>query len=164
MEMDWGTAIVGLISVLICIGPFVIMYFKRIRKENKMLQSLTEIARQQNCKISKHEYCGDFFIGADESSNFVFFFKQKKEEAISQFVDLSEIQTCKIVKKTRNVKVGMEDLSIIERVELVFIPKNPNQGEEMFELYDSEKNGQLSGELQCVDKWAKEISDQLANK
>lgn len=45
MEMDWGTAIVGLISILICIIPFVIMYYNRVKKENKMLLSLKENAQ-----------------------------------------------------------------------------------------------------------------------
>jgi ABC-type glycerol-3-phosphate transport system permease component len=88
MDMDWGTAIVGLIMILICIVPFVIMYYNRVKKENKMLQSLNEIAQQHNCKIGQHEFCGDYVMGIDENRNFVFFFKQKKEEAISQFVDL----------------------------------------------------------------------------
>lgn len=164
MEMDWGTAIVGLIMLLICIVPFVIMYYNRVKKENKILQSLNEIAQPHNCKISQHEFCGDFVLGIDESRNFVFFFKQKKEEAISQFVDLAEIQTCQVVKKTRNVKNDIGSLGFIERVELSFTPTNKNKGETSFELYDEETNMQLSGELQFVDKWTKQINDRLKNK
>jgi len=164
MEMDWGTAIVGLISILICIVPFVIMYYNRVKKENKMLQSLNEIAQQHNCKIGQYEFCGDYVMGIDENRNFVFFFKQKKEVAISQFVDLSEIQTCRMVKKTRNVKNDIGSLGFIERVELSFTPTNKNKGETKFELYDEEINMQLSGELQFVDKWTKQINDRLKNK
>lgn len=164
MEMDWGTTIVGLIMILICIVPFVIMYYNRVKKENKMLQSINEIAQQHNCKIGQHEFCGDYVMGIDENRNFVFFFKQKKEEAISQFVDLSEIQTCQMVKKTRNVKNDIGSLGFIERVELSFTPTNKNKGETTFELYDEEINMQLSGELQFVDKWTKQINDRLKNK
>jgi ABC-type glycerol-3-phosphate transport system permease component len=164
MEMDWGTAIVGLISILICIVPFVIMYYNRVKKENKMLQSLNEIAQQHNCKIGQHEFCGDYVMGIDENRNFVFFFKQKKEEAISQFVDLSEIQNCQTVKKTRNVKKDIGSLGFIERVELSFTPTNKTKGEKRFELYDEEINMQLCGELQFVDKWTKQINDRLKNK
>ena len=164
MEMDWGTAIIGLIMILICIVPFVIMHYNRVKKENKMLHSLKENAQQQNCKISQHEFCGDYVMGIDESRNFVFFFKQKKEEAISKFVDLSEVHICQAVKKTRNVKIDKENHSIIERVDLSFILTNKNKGEIKFELYDEEINTQLSGELQFVEKWAKQINDRLKNK
>ncbi|MFA5432545.1 MAG: hypothetical protein WC319_06685 [Candidatus Paceibacterota bacterium] len=157
MEMDWGTAIVGLIMLLICIVPFVIMYYNRKKKENKMLQSLNEIAKPHNCKISQHEFCGDYVMGIDESRNFVFFFKQKKEEAISQFVDLSEIQICQVVKKAISTYST-------QRLELVFLPTNKSKTETKFELYDEEVNTQLSGELQFVDKWAKQINDRLKNK
>ena len=162
--MDWGTAIVGLIAVLICIVPFAIMHYKRKKKENKMLQSLNEIAQGHNCKISQHEFCGDYVMGIDETSNFVFFFKQKKEEVISQFVDLSEVQICQVVKKTRNVKTDKENLSIIERVDLSFTPTSKNQREARFELYDEDENMQLGGELQFVDKWTKRINDHLKDK
>ena len=164
MEMDWGTAIVGLISILICIIPFVIMHYNRVKKENKMLLSLKENAQQHNCNISQHEFCGDFVLGIDESRNFVFFFKQKKEEAISQFVDLAEIQTCQVVKKTRDMKNSTSSLYSTQRLELSFLPTNKNKGETRFELYDEETNMQLSGELQFVDKWTKQINDRLKNK
>lgn len=164
MKIDWKTAIDGLIVILICIMPFVIIHYNRIKKEHKMLHLLNEIAHQHNCKISLHEFCGDFVLGIDEIRNLVFFFKQKKEEAISQFVDLSEIQTCQVVKKTRNVKNDIGNISIIERVELSFTPTNRNKSETRFEFYDEEINRQLSGELQLVNKWIKQITDRLQNK
>lgn len=164
MEMDWGTAIVGLIIILICMTPFVIMHYNRVKKEGKMLHSLKENAKQLNCNISQHEFCGDFVLGIDESRNFVFFFKQKKEEAISQFVDLAEIQICQVVKKTRNIKNDIGSLGFIERVELSFIPTNKNKTETRFELYNDEINMQLSGELQFVDKWTEQINACLKSK
>jgi len=162
--MNWGTAIIGLIIIFICAIPFVIMYYNRVKTENKMLQSLDEIAHQHNCKISQHEFCGDYVMGLDLHRNFVFFFKQKKEEAISQCVDLSEVQTFKVLKKTTNVNNGNGNLSFIERIELCFIPKSKNKEEIKFELYDEEINMQLSGELLFADKWTKQINDHLKNK
>lgn len=164
MEMDWGTAIIGLIAILICIVPFVSMYYNRVKKENKMLHTLTENAQQQNCNTSQHEFCGDFVIGIDENRNFVFFFKQKKEEAVSQFIDLAEIQTCQVVKKTRNAKNDNGSLGFIQRVELSFTPTNKNKAETRFELYDEEINMQLSDELQFAAKWNKQINDRLKSK
>lgn len=161
--MDLGSTIVGTIILVICIVPFVIMHYNSVKKENKMLQSLNEIAQQHNCNISQHEFCGDFVIGLDENKNFVFFFKQKKEKAISQFVDLSEIQTCKAVKSTRTIKSKDGDVRIPERVVLSYIPTNKGKAETRFELYD-EENVQLIGELQLVDKWSKQINDCLKNK
>lgn len=162
--MDLGITIIGAILIAICIVPIILMGRNRKKTEKKAFQSLINIANQQSCIISKHEICGDFVLGIDENRNFVFFFKQKKEEAISKFVDLSEVHICQAVKKTRNVKIDKENHSIIERVDLSFILTNKNKGEIKFELYDEEINTQLSGELQFVEKWAKQINDRLKNK
>ncbi|NPV51826.1 MAG: hypothetical protein HPY60_11635 [Candidatus Methanofastidiosum sp.] len=162
--MDWGSAIIGLIIILICILPIGILYYKRVKKENKMLQSLNEIAQQHNCKIGQYEFCGNYVIGLDEDRNFAFFFKQKKEDAISQFVDLSEVQLCQVVKKIKNIRNDIGSLSYVERLGLSFIPKNSSKRETIFELYDVEINMQLSGELQFAEKWANQLNTRLKNK
>jgi hypothetical protein len=161
--MELGSAIIGSILLAIFIVPIVIMHYNRVKKENKTLQSLNEIALQHNCKINQHESCGDFVIGLDENRNFVFFFKQKKEKAIFQFVDLSDIQTCQVIKKTRTVENKNENVVITKRVEIIFFPTNKSKGETKFELYDEETNILLSGELQFVDKWCKLINDRIKN-
>jgi hypothetical protein len=164
MEIDWGTTIVGLVAVLIFVVPFVLIFYNRTKKEKKMLKSLNDIAQQNNCTLSQHEFCGDFAFGIDESRNFVFFFKQKKDEAIAQFIDLSEIQACHAIKKTRTVKNNKESVIITERLELNFVPANKSRGETSFELYDVEINMQLSGELQFLDKWSRLLSVRLKKK
>jgi hypothetical protein len=164
MEIDWGTGIVGLVSVLIFAGPFVVIFFNRAQKEKRVLRSLNEIAQQNNCIISQHEFCGDFALGLDESRNFVFFFKQKKGEVILQSVDLSEIQSCHPVKKTRTIRNGKDSVIITERLELNFVPVSKSEGETSFELYDEEVNVQLSGELQFLDKWVRQLSVRLKKK
>ncbi len=162
--MDLATAIVGLIFILITIVPFVIIYYVRVKKEKKLLHALKKGAHQHNCNISQYEFCGDYIMGIDESRNFVFFHKQKKEGALSQFVDLSEIKSCQEVKKIRNIKKVTGNLSIIEKLELSFTPKNKSMDETRFELYDEETNMQLRGELQFIDKWIKQINNRLKNK
>jgi hypothetical protein len=161
--MDSGIVIVGTILLALCIVPFVILHYNSKKKEKQMLQSLTEIAQQHNCKMTQHEFCGEFVIGLDENKNFAFFFRQKKEEAISRFVDLSEIQTCQVVKKNRNSKNNNGGFAFTERIELNFIPTHKSKEEIRFEMYDAEANMQLNGELQLADKWSKQINDRLKN-
>lgn len=159
MKLDWGTALVGVISILICIVPFAMMHYKRVKNKNKMLQSLNVLEDKTGCKINHHEFCGDYVLGIDETRNYVFFFKQKKEEAISMFVDLSEVQACQVVKNKRTI----EKNSFTERVELNFIPANKSKKEVRFELFDEAVNMQLSGELQFADMWSKKINLMLKN-
>lgn len=162
--MDSGSAIVGAIIIAICIVPFLMMYYNRVKKENKMMQTLNEKAQQHNCKISQHEFCGDFVIGIDVSRNSVFFLKQKKDEAISQFVDLAEIRNCQIYKSIKDVKGSESHLYSVQKVELIFLPTSENKGQTKFELYNEDVNSQLSGEIQFGEKWMNQIKDCLKNK
>jgi len=161
---DWKTAIIGLIVILLCISPIIVMVQYRAKKTKKMLQLLEKIAQQQNCKISQHEFCSDFVLGIDEVKKFVFFHKYGKENSISQYVDLSKIQTCKVIRESRNIKVGNESASIINRLELSFIPIGKSQEGQSFLLFDEEINKQLSGELQFSEKWAQIINGYLKGK
>lgn len=162
--MDLGNIIFGAIILAICIGPLVIMYYRSVNQDNKMLKSLKDIAKQHNCNISQHEICNNFAIGLDENNNYVFFFKQKEQEiSISQFVNLSEIQNCKAEKRTSFTKVKDENITFFEKIELKFIPSNKSKAEITFELYTPE-NRQLNGELQLVDRWSKKINEHLRKK
>jgi len=160
MEMDFVTALVGLVSLLLFAFPFVLIHRHRKNKEPRVLQLLQETARAQNCQISSHGFCSDFVIGIDDSRNIVFFYKKKKEESIATFVDLSEIQSCYVAKKTRSAISGKS--SFYESLNLVELslrsPKNRSKAEVRFELYDQETNMQLSGELQFADRWAEQLN------
>jgi len=162
--MDLGTALIGAIFLAVCMVPFIIMYYHRVKKENVMLQSLKNIAQQQNCNIDKYELCGDFALGLDENRGFVFFFKQKNEETVRQFVNLSGVQTCQVAKKTRNQKANKTNELVTIQVELCFTSTNKNNDETRFELYNEEVNTQLSGELQFAESWAKQITERLKSK
>lgn len=158
--MDWGTTVITVISILIIVIPVAIMYSNKAKREKRMLHALQEMAQQHHCTIHQHEFCGDFVIGLDENKDFVFFFKLRKDQAIAQFVDLSEVQSCQAVKKARNVNTT----TLFEQVDLGFLPANKNKAETRFELYDEAFNTQLSGELQFADKWAKQLNDRLKSK
>jgi hypothetical protein len=164
MEINWGTTLVGLIVIIICSVPFVIMQYKSSKKESDMLKLLNDIAKQHNCKISQHEFCGDFVFGLDEIRNCIFFYKQNEEKAISKYVDLFQVRNCLVLKKTKTDKNNIGNLSIVERIELSFLPTNKDQLEVRFELFDKETNMQLSGELQFVEKWTKLINERLKNR
>ncbi|MBK8806496.1 MAG: hypothetical protein IPO21_07585 [Bacteroidales bacterium] len=161
MEIDFGTAILGTILILVCIAPLVLIHYNRVKKEKKILKNINDNATKHNCKVTQYEFCGDFVLGLDETRNFVFFFKQRKAETISLFVDLSEIRNCQAIKTTRDVKKDSASNTIYQQIELRFIPKNKGITETSFELFDETENAQLSGELQFVEKWSKLINDRL---
>jgi hypothetical protein len=100
----------------------------------------------------------------DENTRFLFFFSQKKEESVTQVINLSEVLHCYVAKKTRDIKNEDGYRSVTERVELCFTPTNRSTGETRLEFFDEKTDVQLSGELQFADRWAKRINSHLKSK
>lgn len=164
--MDLGTAIITAILVALTVVPIAIMRRNRLKKESGMKQALRQLASRQNGEISQHEFCGDYVIGIDTKNKYIFFYKKNKENELAQFVDLAEVQSCRVEKITRSVKKGNGDGNIeyTDRLELHFLPKAANNAITKLELYSEQINRQLTGELQMANDWSKRINDLLHNK
>ena len=153
--MDTSTIIIGAILLAICILPFVLISRNRKKKEQELLKSLTNLANEHQSKISQFEVCGDQMIGIDEDTKSIFFIKQTDKETVVKHVSLSNVQHCELVKTT----VNSSGDTIIDRLELKFVPIDPHQPQYIIEFYNLSERFQLNGELQMIEKWFKIIED-----
>ena len=160
IKMDLGTAIIGLIFILVCTIPFVLISRSRRKDEKKLFISLKNLAEKQQSKITQHEVCSNYAIGIDETKNFVFFQLKKEKEIKPQFIDLSTIKKCKI----NNIgSATSNENRIIEQLNLELIPINKNKNNTVLEFYNSDQSYQLNGEFQSIEKWNKLINSKLKN-
>ena len=158
METNLGNTIIGILSVLICISPFLGMYLVKVRKQNRILRSLQESMLHLNVTIGEHEFCGDFLLGMDKNKKYVLFYKNVlNSDAIIKIVDLSTIFSCKVLKETKTIKTTRESMEYIESIELSFISRDKK--ETRLALFSEEINTQLNGELQCAEKWEQLITE-----
>lgn len=158
MGMDLGTAIVGLVMILVCVIPFVILHYKRKNKVQKMLQLLNQQANNNNTAIKQFEHCGNHILAVDESNKFVFFITHQNQQQEVVTINLNNIQQCTVLKKTAQVKNDNRNYSIIQKVDLLFKAKDKNMADVKLELYDEEINMQLGDELQFAEKWVKHLN------
>lgn len=163
MEMDWGTAVVGIVALILCSLPFILDRRSRTKKAKLVLGSLQGIAKQHSCNVDQYEACGHAALGLDERKKALFFFSHAGEQHTTRYVDLAEVRACQAVKATRTVK-GPNAAVIMERVELALLPKDTGKAETRLELYREGSSSYLNGEVQFVDKWAKLINDRLKGK
>jgi hypothetical protein len=159
--MNLESAMAGAIMIAICIVPFISMSRGRKKRDKQMLLSLTEIAKQHDCQISQHEFCGDFVIGIDEIKNFIFFHKHLKNRVIEQFIDLANIKNCKVINLSRSIKTEEGIQKVIDKLELAFIPTSKDKSEITLEFFNSDVTTQLYGEFPTIEKWSKHINDRL---
>ena len=133
----------------------------RKKREKVFLNSLSKIALQNSCQINQHEVFGTSAIGIDETKGLVFFYRQVADKDTEQFAVLSEIQTCRVINTNRTYKNKDGNQMIIDRLELSMIPIARNNPELRMEFFRADVNGQLTGELQSIEKWSKLINDRL---
>lgn len=159
--MDLGTALIGLLGILACALPFVLSSRSRKKNEKILLLSLNSLAEKQNCKISQYEICGNYAIGIDETKNFGFFQLKNDEEIKPKFIDLSTIKKCNVANIGRS---SSNTNSVIDHLNLEFIPIDKNKSNTIFEFYNSNLSIQISGELQSINKWNTLINNKLESK
>ncbi|WP_108424871.1 hypothetical protein [Flagellimonas amoyensis] len=157
MEIDFGTLLIGSITVAICAIPFVLTIGSRKKREKQMMKSLQTLAAQHNCQIGQREFCGNYVLGMDKADRFVFFYQAIKEQTKEQTVDLMEVAACKPMNIGR--KIAGE--RVVERLGLEFVPMDKDISEIHLELYNNDHSFQLRGELQSMEKWSRLINDRL---
>lgn len=152
--MDIKIIIIGSILVILCILPLVFAGRGRKNKEKRFVQSMFDFANQNNCSITEHEICGDVLIGVDEANSYLFFMKHINQEVVTQSLNLKEYQTCKV----KNTSRGVNNTSVIEKLELVFIPKDKTKKEVALEFFNSDHSIQIVDELHGIEKWCSKIN------
>lgn len=159
--MDTSSIVMGAIIVAVCIVPIIMISIISKNKKKKRLQNFKNSAAAQNCNITKYEVLGNVVIGIDEVSNSLFFMKQVNDTEITQFINLADFQSCKVI----NLGRAANNSTIIEKLELCFYPKNKNNSQQVLSFYDSTVDGiSLSGELQLIETWEGIVNSRLKSK
>lgn len=150
--MNFGTTVIGLISIGICIIPFLIVYIKRQKKEKQLIQKLKDLALQSNKVLKFTEIWNNNVIGLDESETYVFAIRNTKAGTNQYAINLNEVVKCQMLKNNRTLKHYNED--IVDRIALAFVNKNKSVDDITIEFYNTDyDNFFLSGELQKMEKW-----------
>ncbi|EWH13710.1 hypothetical protein KLA_07921 [Cellulophaga geojensis KL-A] len=159
--MDLGTDIVAIIIVVICLLPFIFIARGRKKREKKMLTSLEEVAKKDNCTVNDYDINAGFIIGIDHKQNQVFYYKNEEGVINQGSVNLTGIKKCKIATHTKAINAKNRKEYIVEGLDLKFIPRYNQDPEVSFTVYDSDLKMQLTGELQLAKKWETLINKKL---
>ena len=100
-------------------------------------------------------------INTDQSFRFIFFYKKTETGESACRVKLSEIRSCKVSSTGRTVGDKGNSILVTDKLNLVFNPIDKNQPSVVLELFNSDENMQLNGEIQLAEKWEKVINHHL---
>jgi hypothetical protein len=160
--MDSGTILVTIILLSIAVLPFVLSGNSREKKKKSLFRKLLEMAEKNNCKITQHEFCGNFVVGLDGMTDHFFFCKKVENLEICEKINLREFQSCKVINTNRTLNNKKEHFYVIDKLELCFYPVRKNLPETRIEIYNNDYDDlTLSGELQLAEKWVKLLNEIL---
>jgi hypothetical protein len=159
--MDYGTAIIGALAIIICFIPVYLIGNSTRKKRNYLLNLLQGLATQNKSTISEKEFFRDYAIGIDQKEGMVYFVKSVQEKNASFTIDLNKMSHCTIQKKERSVPSKTGPYNITEQLDLTFTPKNKGNAVINLPFYSIEDSLQVTGELQSIKKWEIIINDYL---
>jgi hypothetical protein len=156
---------VSIITAIIVIGIFMLIFIlpsmgvKKTQKE--MHAKLQTLADKHQAKVSKSAILGDSIIGLDEEKKSVFFYRQVKDVAISNVIQLSEIRNCKMLNQSKSNKSKNENFNQFERLGLQFIAIDNNKPDIILEFYNIEDSSYLNFDLKVLEQWNTKLNQQL---
>lgn len=151
--MEMKTIILGAITILVIVVPFVIVFIKNQKKDSKTKSILKKYAIVENSKLDESDTLGNIAIGIDYNQNKLFFVKHSKNNETEQIINLNEIKNVILVNEKRAVKIGKSSTLVVEKIEIVLTSNIPNKPDYILGLYDEHINFVLGGEVQLADKW-----------
>jgi hypothetical protein len=160
--MDWATIGISLIFMAIVSVPFILTGYNKKRKKKGLFCRIAEMAENEDCTITQHEFCSNFVIGLDGMANHLFFYKKVENLEIAKSLNLREYKSCKIYNSNRTVGDKKAKFYVVDKLELSFYPAEKGKPEISIELYNDEYDSlTLSGELQLAEKWEKQLNERL---
>jgi hypothetical protein len=153
-KMETGKLIASLLMMACFIVPFTIMGIRKKRNKKQIVNSLSDYAKQNLCKIDEYEVCEEYVIGIDKGLHFLFFLQKGEEENQFYKINLNEIKSAKKL-------ITRDSSGRINRLAIAFYPLKKNVETLELEFYNSEQKFEINNELQTLEKWNLIISDQL---
>jgi hypothetical protein len=154
--LSWSIVLLAVIALVLYLKE------KNRKKDEKTLEPLLALAREQNAEISQYNSWDRSLIGIDNNeSGKMFFIRSIPGMQVREVIDLSEVADCKMVKIERKVKYNKEIVTVTDRILLVISFLN-HKPEIRLEFYNDDYDQlTLSGELQLAQSWTSLIKSIL---
>ncbi|MBP0904025.1 hypothetical protein ACFSKN_09260 [Mariniflexile gromovii] len=160
--MKISISVMIIFTTLFCILPYIWFIFigKNNTKKNEKL--FKDVIKKENMSFNIEEYWNNNFIGLNESQNILMFIKLTNQEASFSKIDLSQLKSCHINRKTRDFKKEKKIETELQSVdlELAFLFKNETI---TLRFYDVNEEFSEYLEMKRAEKWKSLIIQSKTN-
>jgi len=121
------------------------------------------MAEKSNCKISDNDLWNNTLIGIDKNAHKLFFIRKTEDNSISNEIDLSGIQKCRVINSSRIVTNGGNNHNVTDKIELALTSPDTKIADTILEFYNTNRDNLfLNGELPLAEKWATIVNTNIA--
>jgi hypothetical protein len=162
--MDLGNILLWSVVTLICVVPFILLSRMAKKDKEKDLQALLDFAAKNHFSITQHDLWFKSAIGLDEAKQAIVFISRLHGTPLAQWILLEDIQNCRVVEANRTVNVADSTSKVVDKIELVFTPRNSNNANVVLEFFNV-NSGNLtpSFEFELAEKWSKIANEGVAS-
>lgn len=159
--MDFITIIIGTMTIGLFILPFAATSINKKNREKKFSNALTQMANIHSDKLSYTDYCGSIALSMDTNHKRLYFARLENNEISCQYLNLRDVDRCQLIKTNTKIKSGSPATVQIQKLELAFSLKSKTIADPTWQLFGSDQDFRLIGELHLGEKWVDLINKQL---
>ena len=159
--METGSILIGLISIVAIVIPFIYMYRKSQSTERGLVKNLKEYASKNGFQLDRSEAVASLALGLDSKNKLAYFTEVDHGIYDTRHIPLSDFSLCKVNREVREVDYHGEKDKITHSLEVCFYPKNKKDEVTSFLLFDEDRNKMLSGEIQLANEWVAHFNSVL---
>ncbi|HAX95095.1 MAG TPA: hypothetical protein DCY35_01015 [Prolixibacteraceae bacterium] len=149
--------IIGILVLAAFAVPVAIVLQKQNREKKKLVQMLAKLDQENQISITEHEVWRNKLIGLDPVGKKAVFIVKNPEGNQVNIVDLQKVARCE-VEKFAIASETDSSLQAISQVRIRFIPREKNQKDQHFILFNEETDQSLGVELRIGNDWIEKFS------
>lgn len=158
--MDTQSTVIGVAMLLFAVVPILIFRIQKKKRDQRIIDKLEALMQTKVNKVTSYEIWNDRGIAIDKIADKIYYVSQHEGISEEQVVDLTHVNSCKVLKESSTIVVDQETAVNVHKVSLEL--KLVKHEEVHFDFYDEKQDGAtMRGEIQLAHKWQEFISRYL---
>lgn len=162
MKVDLPSVIISIFALATFFVPIAWYHISQKTNVKKLTEMLNQFADEKKATLANQEVWGDCYaLGIDEKSKKLLYLKINSNDEKKISIDLSEIDHCKVVNGTKNIRGAKRNMSVTNNIRLQLHYRKSGRASDFLEIYDGENGKSLTSEISIANKWSKSINSLL---
>ena len=154
--------IIGILVLAAFTVPVALLMQKQKREKKNLVQMIAQLEQENQIKIAEHEAWRNKLIGIDPAGTKAVFIVKNADGNQVSIVDLTKFVRCE-VDKFAIVSEADSSLQAVSQVRIRFVPREKNQKDQHFILYNEEADQSLGVELRIGNDWIEKFNRIVKN-